>query len=210
MEDGLEFIPSYWIEVEPITWLIDRDNDLAISEKILLSGIMFDNRNLELDQYKKYPSILELYLNHYFKNEIGIKELVDKQEKDYFKYVAFVSRLFQKLLEEGDKFLEVSSAEDEIVLTLVEFINESNIKNGVTKEQVIHHILTRTIKHKKNLCIKLDDFIKQINDCNLLKQEAKNELIKRIKALKPEDGYEDYEYYIEYPPYRLILQNKSI
>lgn len=210
MEDGFEYTPSYWIEVEPITWLVDRENDLAISEKVIISGIMFDNRDLEIPTYKEYPSILELYLNHYFKNEIGIKELIDKQEIEYYKYVAFTSRLFQKLLNEGKKYLDVYNAKDEIVLTLVELINPSNIKGGVTKEQVMHHILTRTIKHNKNSCIKFDDFIKQISSCQLLRSKVKQDLINRINALKPTDGYEDHEYYIDYPPYRLILQNKSI
>lgn len=31
----------YWVEVEPIKWMIDEENDIALSKKILFSGVLF-------------------------------------------------------------------------------------------------------------------------------------------------------------------------
>ena len=34
----------YWIKVEPITWLVDEDKDIAITKKIIVAGIQFNNK----------------------------------------------------------------------------------------------------------------------------------------------------------------------
>ena len=45
LSDGREIKSGspYWIRVEPITWLVDEKADIALSEKILFSGVQFKN-----------------------------------------------------------------------------------------------------------------------------------------------------------------------
>ena len=34
----------YWVEVEPIKWIIDEKADVALSKKILFAGVIFDDK----------------------------------------------------------------------------------------------------------------------------------------------------------------------
>lgn len=59
---------TFWFKVEPITWLVDEEKDVAVSEKVLVSGleplflISFDDRITN-------PTAEE-YLNAYFSAEV--------------------------------------------------------------------------------------------------------------------------------------------
>ena len=52
----------YWVKVEPIKWLVDEANDIALSEQILFTGIDFYDQ--ELIKSQDYT-----YLNGYYDNE---------------------------------------------------------------------------------------------------------------------------------------------
>ncbi len=205
----MEYMPSYWIEVEPITWLIDRENDIAISEKILLAGIPYDVRKLLSYQYKEVTSILELYLNGYFKYEIGEEGLIDEKETEYYRYIAFTDRLIRKLLKEKDKYIEHGVTND-IILILVELINENNITTGISKELLMSTIVNQIIRQKGKRWIDLDYFINHIKSCNSLTASSKKEAIDKINNLTPQDCYEDYECFTVYPAYRYVLANHNI
>jgi len=63
----------YWIEVEPIKWMIDKRTGIALSKKILFSGIQFDNKedykgNFENTNIKKY-------MDDYFSKDIIPSEI---------------------------------------------------------------------------------------------------------------------------------------
>jgi len=57
-----------WVEVQPIKWLIDKNKDTAISEKILFAGIQFDNKE-EYDGNFTNTN-LKKFMNNYFSKEI--------------------------------------------------------------------------------------------------------------------------------------------
>ena len=35
---------AYWVEVEPIKWLVDEKNNIAVTKKIIFSGVQFNNK----------------------------------------------------------------------------------------------------------------------------------------------------------------------
>lgn len=57
-----------WIEVSPIKWLVDKENDIAISKEILFSGIQFNDRQGDYKNFK--DTVYYWYLNTYFIKEI--------------------------------------------------------------------------------------------------------------------------------------------
>lgn len=58
----------YWVKVEPITWIFDMKNKMALSEKILFSGIQFNNYEKDNDNF--INSDMYIYLNQIFLNDI--------------------------------------------------------------------------------------------------------------------------------------------
>ena len=70
-----------WIKVEPINWLVDREKDILISKRALLSGIPFlpvdDNR--EINKYEL--SFLKEYMDKYFINDIVPSNVEEYREE---------------------------------------------------------------------------------------------------------------------------------
>ena len=57
---------SYWVKVEPISWLVDEDNYVAVSEYILFAGVPFGN-----EYTKDYDSsILKTFIDGRFAHEV--------------------------------------------------------------------------------------------------------------------------------------------
>ena len=44
---------AYWVKVEPIVWLVDKDADIALSKKLLFSGMQYSNNQKFNDTFKK-------------------------------------------------------------------------------------------------------------------------------------------------------------
>ena len=59
----------YWVRVEPITWLVDEKDDVALSKNIIVSGIRYDDTN-------DYNGIFEETDIYSFLNNIFAKEIV--------------------------------------------------------------------------------------------------------------------------------------
>lgn len=58
----------YWVKVEPITWLVDEDEKIILSERLLFSGIQFDTASDYYGDFTK--TFAHKYLNDYFAKEI--------------------------------------------------------------------------------------------------------------------------------------------
>ncbi len=66
-----------WLEVQPIKWLIDKQNDIALSEKILFSGVPFhDAKGL----YSFENSDIKRFMDDFFAKEI-LTGVYAKKEK---------------------------------------------------------------------------------------------------------------------------------
>ena len=71
----------YWIEVEPVRWLIDKDKHIALSKKVLLSGVQFDIKKSYNNDFKN--TILGKHLDNFFAKEvIPISKPVQQEEKN--------------------------------------------------------------------------------------------------------------------------------
>ena len=59
---------TYWVRVEPIIWLIDEEVDLAISKKIIFSGVQFNHSR---DYNGDFDSTdIKQFMDNYFSKEI--------------------------------------------------------------------------------------------------------------------------------------------
>ena len=104
----IEFGRPYWIEVEPITWMIDEDKDMAVCKKSLVTGIPYDNNS----SFKFEETFIYNYLNNYFIKEIE----TEKKEKEVNRFAAIEKEIDNMSLEE---------------LQELRFILENQIKNKV-------------------------------------------------------------------------------
>ena len=59
---------GYWIKVEPITWLVDVKADVAISERILFSGIQFANSDTFIKDFE--DTDIKRFMKDYFLPDI--------------------------------------------------------------------------------------------------------------------------------------------
>ena len=89
--NGEKFVRVHysWFKVEPITWLVDIDTKLAISEKILVAGIKYDDKYEIINHFKK--TNIKKYLDKYFANELYISQIslkeIERSEKNRLNYL---------------------------------------------------------------------------------------------------------------------------
>lgn len=69
----------YWIEVQPIKWLVLADGTM-ITQKCILSGIQFDTKNSGECSYNNGEPFIKQYLNTYFANEIEPSQFTSMEE----------------------------------------------------------------------------------------------------------------------------------
>lgn len=65
-------IDYVWVEVQPIVWAIDKEKNIAITEKLIVSGIQYNNYNEEIEEFDK--TNLYNFMNNYLVNDIIPKE----------------------------------------------------------------------------------------------------------------------------------------
>lgn len=76
-EKNIEYNKAYWIKTEPIIWMIDEKENIAVSKRILISGIPFDdNYNCDYNN-----SLIKKYLNEYFAKEILAEKPITKKDR---------------------------------------------------------------------------------------------------------------------------------
>ena len=69
LSDGrtIEFGKPYWVEVEPIKWLVDERTGIALSKKIIFAGVMFHSAR----RYKNFDRTdIKHFMDKYFSKEI--------------------------------------------------------------------------------------------------------------------------------------------
>ena len=64
---AIEFNKPYWVKVEPITWIVDEKNNVAITKDIVFGGVPFnmDSKVTDFDD-----TFIKKYMDTYFANEI--------------------------------------------------------------------------------------------------------------------------------------------
>ena len=59
---------TYWVRVEPITWLVDERANIALSKKLIFSGVQFKNRRDNKDDFDRTD--IKQFMDNYFSKEI--------------------------------------------------------------------------------------------------------------------------------------------
>ena len=70
LSDGriIEYANPYWIRVEPIIWLVDEKNDIALSKKLLFSGVQFQKTRDYKGDFSKTD--IKQFMDKYFSKDI--------------------------------------------------------------------------------------------------------------------------------------------
>ena len=66
-----------WIEVEPIKWLIDEKNDIALSKNVIFAGVKFEHHINNTFQIDFYDTNIKKFMDNYFSKEIISSNLND-------------------------------------------------------------------------------------------------------------------------------------
>ena len=72
----------YWIEVEPITWLVDEKSGIALAKKILFAGVQFNSTHYLDGNFDK--TFIKQFMDNYFSQDIipsKLKTSEDVREK---------------------------------------------------------------------------------------------------------------------------------
>lgn len=86
LPNGLELIDGnyYWVEVEPITWIVDKEKDLMVTEEIILSGIPYDFEFSYSNSYK------DTFINHFLNNILNKEIFRDISKKELNKPKVYI------------------------------------------------------------------------------------------------------------------------
>ena len=70
LSDGrtIETGQAYWVRVEPITWLVDERANIALSKKLIFSGVQFKNRRDYKGDFDRTG--IKQFMDNYFSKEI--------------------------------------------------------------------------------------------------------------------------------------------
>ena len=70
LSDGrtIETGQAYWVRVEPITWLVDERANIALSKKLIFSGLQFKNRRDYKGDFDRTD--IKQFMDNYFSKEI--------------------------------------------------------------------------------------------------------------------------------------------
>lgn len=77
----------YWVQVEPIKWIVDENKHIALSKKTILAGIKIGNTNIRFDQY----------LNVVFANDIIPSVCANNNYVSTFRDVSYGNIKFEDL-----------------------------------------------------------------------------------------------------------------
>ncbi len=61
----------YWIKVEPVVWFVDKDEDIATTNKIIIGGVAYNNS----ETYSYQNTYISNFIEYFFKREINQKTI---------------------------------------------------------------------------------------------------------------------------------------
>ena len=81
LSDGRKIYANnvYWVNIEPITWIVDSKNKLALSKNILFAGIQYNNYdkdNCKFEDSDFYKYLFDVFLSDIVPSKINNKQLV--------------------------------------------------------------------------------------------------------------------------------------
>lgn len=137
---------KHWFEVEPITWLIDYESNLAITEKILMSGVSYVGKE----------DFLNCFMLPYSKSLI--KKYLDIMSTEM--YVSQLQLLDDPLIKElTDQIHEIENMREELGLyQLVLEHNISNYPNAIEPIETIKAQDNRLLEKQNEIQNKIDNY----------------------------------------------------
>ena len=107
----------YWVEVEPIKWIIDEKEDIALSKKILFRGIPFNHKMLYQGNFDE--TIIKWFMNTHFAKDIIPSNIISKQKKENNEKIS-------EILKDIDNYLEkyLGNNKEKITKQIKEVINK--------------------------------------------------------------------------------------
>ena len=124
----------FWLLIEPIVWLVDKEHDIALSKNVLFSGIQIGKHNSKISSFKR--SVIKKFLDNHFSKEIVV------ENEESIKHSPETDEL--KPVEIMDHFVD-----DDII----EIVIEENIEDII--KEIYEHI-------KETLYY--DDYLMKINE----------------------------------------------
>ena len=104
-----------WVEVEPISWLVDEKTGIVVSKKLLFSGVRFDGKDRYDGNFE--TTEMKMFLDNYFSKEIGVTD-IKVMESDNKNVESIVEKEFETE-EELDDYIATKIAEARKRLTLL-------------------------------------------------------------------------------------------
>ena len=93
LSDGTTICPGkvYWIKVEPIKWLVDEKNDIALIKKIIFAGVQFNNKKSWKEDFD--ATDIKKFMDNYFSKDIIPSKLNYQTKAEQRKYLQQVKEL---------------------------------------------------------------------------------------------------------------------
>lgn len=114
----------YWVQVEPIIWLVDEIADIALAEKILFSGVQFNNLSnyqgdfdrTDIKQFMDNCFSKEIVTDRVYSQTISVEECLDillaiKSNLKDSSSIHYADQLIQKLII-FDRFFQKNNVEE--------------------------------------------------------------------------------------------------
>lgn len=105
----------YWVEVSPITWIVDKEKDVAVSNYVLFGGMEFTkNERYFFDEFE--DSIVGKYLNNEFLDEITPYANLLRIKYEKLQVQKELEKINQKQEENSEEFVRRMFKENGITL----------------------------------------------------------------------------------------------
>ena len=157
-----------WFKVEPITWLIDTNTKLAITEKILLSGINYGNNENIINIFQQ--SNISYYLNRYFSNELYVSEIPNEEiKRSEDNRISYLKNIKYDLT---DKLLKVELLEVKIKTDL--------FTKKMQRTSEVQELLSQLKEKERLIEQQIKEIDNEINDCTNEDVYDTKKLIKRL------------------------------
>jgi len=192
---------AVWVEVTPITWLVDKEKDIAVSEKILVAGIQFKKERNYKGDFDKTD--MNNFMNTYFVKDITASKIkqsdtVNNKSKNskveevhkiiveikrnlkYYNGTKDINLEVEKIVEEYNSKIKMYNQQNISLETpdylVIELINKLNTINGQ---------LMQIRKYKKEF-VEILEYIKQMLKVldGILDEELGNDLLEDLKLIK--------------------------
>ena len=122
-----------WIEVAPITWLVDEKAKLLVSKKIIASGVRFCDKE---EYYRDFEDTeVYMFLNKYFAKDIVPSIIEETVMEEQYENDNLSGNVQKKVLEEKEEIELETKLENPYVLNF-EDVSEEDIIRGAIESGV--------------------------------------------------------------------------